>query len=45
MHMNLNGTIEKRAKLSKTFSNAYPKNVFEVINRDNYETFIGGKNN
>jgi len=36
---------KKRAKLSKTFSNAYPKNVFEVINRDSYETFIGGKNN
>jgi len=30
----------KKAYLTKTFSNSYPDHEFKVINRDNYETFI-----
>jgi predicted AAA+ superfamily ATPase len=32
--------INKRPKLSKTFLRAYPNTTFEVINKDNYETFL-----
>ncbi|MBK5195293.1 MAG: ATP-binding protein [Proteiniphilum sp.] len=33
-------SINKNARLSKTFSSAYPNSKLEVINRDNYVMFI-----
>ena len=30
----------KKSRLSKTFANAYPNHEFQVINRDNYMSFI-----
>ena len=32
--------MNKKAKLSKTFAEAYPENEFMVINRDNYTDFV-----
>ncbi|KAF5434618.1 hypothetical protein C5S36_04710 [Candidatus Methanophagaceae archaeon] len=31
----------KKARLSKTFQNAYPQHKFELINRENYHKFLG----
>ncbi|MGB4085478.1 MAG: DUF4143 domain-containing protein [Bacteroidales bacterium] len=35
---------EKKAALSKTFTNAYPVKSFEVINPDNYHEFLSDIN-
>ncbi len=32
---------EKSAKLPKSFENAYPNHTFEVINRENFMSFVG----
>lgn len=31
---------KKKARMSKTFSNAYPSNKFTVINNENYDAFL-----
>jgi|BioPla2DNA2_1021312.scaffolds.fasta_scaffold00848_13 predicted AAA+ superfamily ATPase len=36
-------SASKRAKLSKTFSNAYPNSTLKVINQENYVPFIASR--
>jgi hypothetical protein len=31
---------ERKANLSRTFSNAYPNHEFKVVNRDNFHEFL-----